>query len=185
MMQAMRGGGRDHPPVVERGEDVDDDEVLHHVWPIERHAIGDAPAAVVPHDGESGEPEGAHRLDHAGGHAPLGVGAMTVVGSGTGAGAVAGEVRGYDAEAPGKLAGDPVPGEMRLGVAVQQEQRRAGAGSRQGDAAAGGRHVPRRESRQQVGIRWARHRSPSRATARLPISRRQKPPGQSIASTAA
>ena len=72
---------------------------------------------------------------------------------------------------------------MALRIAVQQEQRRTGTADAQKDLGAGGLDALLGETREK--IRQACHqRFCSRATARQPMSERQKPPGQSIAATA-
>jgi hypothetical protein len=78
-------------------------------------------------DGEALVAESGHQLDELGGHLPLGI-ALAPWAAGRGIGlAVAAEVGCDDAVGAGEVRGDPLPAEMGLGEAVEEEQRRAGA----------------------------------------------------------
>jgi hypothetical protein len=88
---------------------------------IEREAVGDAPAAVVPDDREPLVPELAHERHALGGHRALRV--VRAVGSGRRrvARAVALEVGHDDGEALRPLGCEVPPDEVRLRVAVQEQ----------------------------------------------------------------
>ena len=75
----------DHPelhvhsaPHIAGRNDVQHGQLRHRVGVVERQAVGAAPAAVVPRDGEPLEAEMAHDLDLVTGHRPLGIWLMTV-----------------------------------------------------------------------------------------------------------
>jgi len=72
---------------------------------------------------------------------------------------------------------------MGLRIAVQQQERRAITGAADENGGVAGVDVTGVETGKE--IREAHDPLPSRSTARQPMSRRQNPSGQSMASTAA
>ena len=76
---------------------------------VERHAVRDAPAAVVAGHGEAVEPEHGHRLDLVGGHRPLAVRHVVRCRGRTERCAVAGEVGRDDREVLREQGRDRVP----------------------------------------------------------------------------
>jgi hypothetical protein len=100
---------------------------------IERQAIGHAPAPVVPDDREAGDAEVLHDPDHVRGHRALRVRRVVGRARRRPARAIAAQVRADDAEPVGERRGHAVPHELRLGEAVEQEDRRALAAAPDGD----------------------------------------------------
>ena len=70
---------------------------------------------------------------------------------------------------PGELGRDLVPGDVRLRIAVQQQQRRTGAAGAQEDLGAGRLDAPLGEAGKQIGDD-VHERAFSRAMARQPMS---------------
>ena len=64
------------PVHLARRHDVEHGELLDGVGMIQRQAIGDPPAAVMPRHGEALEAEMAHEGDLVARHGPLGIGLM-------------------------------------------------------------------------------------------------------------
>ncbi len=141
------------PLVHRRGRrDVEECEALDRVRVIERHAVGDPRPAVVPHHGEASEAQAPHHLHLVEGHGPLGVGAVVPTAGRLRGVAVAAQVRRDDRVAGlAEARRDLVPGDVRLGVAVEQQHRRSGAGDGDPDPRAARLHVlldePRHDGR--------------------------------------
>ena len=91
---------------------------------VERHAVGDAPAAVVPGDREARVPELRHRGDEVRRERALAVSGVVAADRRAERGAVAGEVGDHEREPVGQQRRGRVPHEVRLGEPVEQEQRR-------------------------------------------------------------
>ena len=105
---------------------------------VECHPVRDAPAAVMAGDFEAFVAELLHRGDQIGGQRPLAVRGVILGDRGPEGVPVAGQIRGDHREALGQCGRDGVPHQVRLGVAVQQEQRRAFAADAGVHGAAGG-----------------------------------------------
>ncbi len=118
-------------------DDVEHGDAAHSSGMVERHAVGDAPAAVVPGDGEAVMAKLRHDTDEVGRHRPFRVGAVVRIAAGLAEFAVAAQVGGDDGEAFGQRGSDLVPHDVRLRVAVDQQQRRAAAAGPIGDLDAG------------------------------------------------
>lgn len=84
----------------------------------------DPPAAVVPDDAEPVETEVPHQRNLVGGHGPLGVLRIALRRCGLVAVAVTAQISQHNRVVVGQLRGDAVPDQVRLRIAVQQEQRR-------------------------------------------------------------
>ena len=154
---------QEEPPEVPRGEvlvrprvhgrrrrDVDHGEAGHGGGVVERHAVGDASAAVVAGDGEAVVPERAHQRHLVLRHAALGVGDMALPAVRLAAVAVAAQVGRDHGEALRQRRRDLAPGHVRLGMAVQQEQRRSAAADGGADRDPGrDGHVDEAEAREE------------------------------------
>ena len=123
-------------PHVGRGHDVQHRQARDPLRVVQRHAVGDAPPAVVAGHGEALVPEAGHRGDEVLGHRPLGVRRVARGGLGEERVAVPREVGGDDGEALGQPRGDRVPHQVGLRVAVQEQQGRSPAGDPRVDRAA-------------------------------------------------
>ena len=187
----LQGGRPAHAlPVVERRDDVEQDHAVDHLGRVEGEPVGDAGAAVVAHDGEAIEAERLHDGDAVARHGALGIGRVVVAVGGRCVGeAVAAQVHDDDGRLGGQLRGEAVPAGVRLRVAVKAEKRWPVAG----DAAVKREPVVGDEAGfetgkevRQVGRAFGRCHGDqaSRSMARQPMSRRQKPSGQSSRLTA-
>ena len=96
---------------------------------------------------------------------------MLGIAGGRGAGAIAAQVGDHQRAVAGQLGRDLVPADVRLRIAVQQEQRRAGAAGAQEDLGARRLDAPLGEAGKQVG-NDVHVRAFSRAIARQPMSLR-------------
>ena len=94
---------------------------------VERHPVRDPSTSVVTRDGEVPEAQLLHDLHQVASHGPLGVGGVVRRRGRTIAPSVAAEIGADDGKRFGQPRRDFAPHEMRLGKAVQQEDRRAGA----------------------------------------------------------
>jgi hypothetical protein len=109
-------GGRD---------DVQHRQLEHALGVIERHAVGAAPAAIVPGHAEALEAELPHDREAVARHRPLGVGLVIGRRRRLRALPVAAQVDGDDGEVLREPRRHPVPRHVRLRVAVQEQERRA------------------------------------------------------------
>ena len=121
------------PVHLARRHDIEHGQLLDGLGMIQRQAIGDAPAAVMPGDGEALEAELAHEGDLVARHGPLGIGLVIGRRRRLGAVAIAAQIRRDHGEVPRQPGRDSVPHDMGLGMAVQQQQRRAGPAMAQPD----------------------------------------------------
>jgi hypothetical protein len=101
---------------------------------VEGQAIGDPPAAIMAGEEEVREAEALHDDHHVPGHGPLGIGRVLGVGGRTAALPIAAKICGDHGEIAGQQRGDAAPHQMGLRKAMQQEERRPGAGGPQEDA---------------------------------------------------
>ena len=159
---------------------------------VERQPVGDAAAAVVAGEAEAHVAERFHHLDHRIRHGALGVGRVLGVGSRRIRPAVAGQVRDDQAEALRQRRRHAMPHHVGLRIAVQQQQRRPSPPVRAKMRAGRGVDPLRGKAGIEVGeivghvsARVPDYEAFSRSTARQPMSRRQKPSGQRMRSTAA
>ena len=98
---------------------------------IERHAVTDTAAAVVPDDGELHMTELLHHFDQRVRHRALGVGRVACIGLRRFAPAIAGKVGQNELELLRKRGRDAMILDMRLREAVDEKQRRTfAAGTR-------------------------------------------------------
>ena len=93
---------------------------------VEAEPVGHARAAVVADEREGVEAERAHQADLVGGHGALGVRRVVAPGGRPRRVAVATEVGGHDRVVLRERRRDEVPHDMGLGIAVQQQDGRAG-----------------------------------------------------------
>src|SRR5215208_3406673 len=121
-----------------RRHDVQDRELRHDPGMVEGQAVAEAPAAVVAAEGEALEAEVAHHLDLIECHRPLRVGLVIGGGLGLGGVTVSAQVGGDHREVFGEARGDEVPHGVRLGAAVEQQQRRPTAAVTDPDRRLGG-----------------------------------------------
>lgn len=122
--------GEVHPGALEmlqRRDDVEQGCPFDPVRVVEHQAVADAGAAVMADQAEAVEPEDPHQRHHVGSHGPFGVGGMVRRWRRLGREAVAAEVGTDHAEAGGERGRDLVPHRMGLRVAMQKQERRAGA----------------------------------------------------------
>jgi hypothetical protein len=103
---------------------VEDGKVTDHVGVVERHPVGAARAAVVTDHPEPIEPERRHRRDLVAGQRAHAVGRVVGCAGRLAARAVAAQVGGDDREPLSERGGHPVPHEVGLRDAVQQQDRR-------------------------------------------------------------
>ena len=104
--------------------DVEHGELLDPVAMVERHPMPDPAAAIVPGDVKPPKPQSFHHLHLILCHGALGVGEVRRVGGGLAAVTVTAQVAGDDGETLRQPRRDPVPHDVRLRIAVQQQQRR-------------------------------------------------------------
>ncbi len=98
----------------------------------QRQSVADASAAVMANHGKGPKPEGVHKLQQGRRYASLGPARLLVMLT---AGAVARQIRHHHAIRPGKLRGNAAPGEVSLGISVQQQNGRALAADYTAEAA--------------------------------------------------
>ena len=113
---------------------------------VERQAMRDAGAAVVGADVEALVAERGHQRDRIGGHRRACCARRAWHRPQAGRIAVAAQVHRDDAEALGERRRDPVPHRRGLRMAVQQQQRRAGAAAARMQLDAGMAEAVRREA---------------------------------------
>ena len=65
---AFGGAQRIH---VVRGNDIEQHKFFHHFGMVKRHAVRNAGAAIVPHNGKAAKPQRIHNLDAILGHHAL------------------------------------------------------------------------------------------------------------------
>jgi hypothetical protein len=94
---------------------------------VEGHPVGDPAAAVMPGDREALVPEHSHGLHLVGGKRAFGVRGVIGGRRRPERRAVPGQVGGDDREPVGQSRRGGVPHEVRLRVAVQEQQRRSSA----------------------------------------------------------
>src|SRR6185369_17351030 len=116
-----------------RRHDIEHSELLDSLRMIQRQAIGDAPAAVMPRDGEALEAEMAHEGDLVPRHGPFGIWLVVRRRRRLAAAAIAAQIRRDHGEIPRQPRRDLVPHDMGLGMAMEQQQRRPGAAMTQAD----------------------------------------------------
>ncbi len=138
------------PVLVEGRQDVHEDDLGDGVGVVEGHAVGDARAAVVPDHGEAVEAELLHHPHLIRGHGALRVGRVVGRGLGLGAVAVAAQVGGDHGEGSGEARRHPVPHDVGLREAVEQEKGRARAAGHQVDGGVRQADLPVRESLEHV-----------------------------------
>ena len=102
------------PVHLARRHDVEHGELLDGVGMIERQAIGDASAAVMPGDGEALEAEMAHEGDLVARHRPLRIGLVIRRRRRLGAVAIAAQIRRDHGEIPRQPRRDLVPHDVGL-----------------------------------------------------------------------
>ena len=163
---------------------------------VERQPIADASAPVMTADAEAHMAEISHHRDDILAHFALGI-ERAAVAVGRTRPTIAAQVHDDHPEAMRQLWRQPMPHDVALGKAVQQEQWRTAAAGAGEDATSVRVDPVRGEAGKEIGdiAHGSLHSGPYRqqcwglsvqpATARQPMSRRQKPPGQSMASTAA
>ena len=132
-------GGGDRPVEVDvgRGQDVQQREARHPVRVVERHPVRHTGAAVVADHGEPVEAERRHQRDLVRGHRLERVPGVVVARGRPARVAVAAQVRRDDGAVAGQLGGDPVPHDVALREAVQQQDGRPVAAADRVDAHAG------------------------------------------------
>jgi hypothetical protein len=101
---------------------VEDGEPGHDVGMVHREAEGYVGASVVPRDAEAGVPEATHQAPAILGHGALGVARVFAPRVRLGGLAVAAQVRGDEREALGQQRRHAVPGDVRPGMAVEEQQ---------------------------------------------------------------
>ena len=169
-------------PLVLRADDVEQHQAIDQLRQIERHPVGDAGAAVMAHDRKAGKPEMPHQRDHVPGHAAFRIRPVVLGGRRTGTAAVAAQIGCNDGVGARQMRRHAMPHGVRLRIAVQQQKPRTGAaGSNVDDGLSSVDTVLDKAWKEVI---CCRHPRPSCPIARQPISRRQKPSGQSMASMA-
>ena len=93
---------------------------------IEREAISDTPAAIVPDDIEAIVAERGHHLGHIERHRALGVGQMFRVGRRLAAVAIAAQIGNHQGELLREARRDLMPDDVILWISVDEQQRRSG-----------------------------------------------------------
>ena len=113
--------------VLAGGKDVEHGELADARGMIEGEAVRDAPAAIVPGEVEPREPETVHDGQAIAPHRALGVRFVVFGGRWLRAFPVSAQVHRHDREFARKPRGDQVPHHVRLGMPVQEQERRAAA----------------------------------------------------------
>ena len=108
-----------------RGNDVESRKLQHALGLVERHAVGDAPAAVVAAQVELVEAEMAHHVELVFAHAAVGVIAVVGQAARLAAVAVAAQIGGHHGVILRQQRRDDMPVHVREWVAVQKQQGRA------------------------------------------------------------
>ena len=108
-------------------------EPLYFLGMVERQAIGDAPSPVVPDDRKTLEAEMPHNGNLVTRHGPFRIGLVIRGRRWLGASAVTTQVGRHDSEVFRQPRRHPVPDDMRLRIAVEEQQRRTGAADAQTD----------------------------------------------------
>ncbi len=108
-------------PVIIGRQDIQHRKPRQPAGMIERQAIGDAAAAIMPREGEMHMAELFHRLDDRPRHRTLGVGRMILVALRHVRPAITRQIGDDQREPLGELRRHAVPHYMRLGKAVQQQ----------------------------------------------------------------
>src|SRR5262249_15194038 len=121
-----------------RRDDIEDGDLADTSAMIKRHAVGNAAAAVVAGDAEMLETEGGHDLYLVLRHGALGKGGMLTVALRPATVAVAAQVWRHDREVRRQQRRHPMPADMRLRKAMQEQQRRAASAEREIDLASCG-----------------------------------------------
>ncbi|GAC1435767.1 MAG: hypothetical protein NVSMB6_32330 [Burkholderiaceae bacterium] len=93
---------------------------------IAREPMRDTSTAIMPYEMEGPVPKRVHQLDHIKPHSALGIVRMVGQAFRLGATAVAAEIGAYHAVALRQLRGDPMPANVRFGIAVEKEHRFTG-----------------------------------------------------------
>ena len=133
-------------------DDVEHRRLCDLVGVVQRHAMHHAAAAVVADGRELVEPEVLHHFDLILGHGALGVAGMVLAAGRLAAVAVAPEVRRHHGIVLGQLRSHERPGDVRLRIAVQQQDRRTLAANHPIDLRARGLYPETFEvSREEVG----------------------------------
>jgi hypothetical protein len=117
---------------------------------VQRHPVGHTAAPVVAGDGEVLMPQRHHRLHLVERHCALGVGGMVTRRSGPQRVPIAAQIGGDDGEVLRQQRGGRTPHEMRLRVAVEQQERRTRAADHGADGAALARQVAGLEAFEHV-----------------------------------
>src|SRR6516164_9226413 len=92
---------------------------------LEREAVADAPAAVVPGKAKTNEAERLHRLYHRLCHCTLGVGRMVGLRRRHGRPAVTGQIGDHQRETFGKRRRYAMPHDVALRMPVKKQKRRS------------------------------------------------------------
>ena len=124
---------------------------MHALRVVECEAIGDATAPVVPGDREAAKTEPLHDGHHVARHGSFGIRLVVRGRPGAAAAAVAAEIGADDGEMARQDGRHASPHQMRLGKAVQQQDRRAGARSADEDGGLPGLDLARIEIVQHPG----------------------------------
>ena len=132
--------------VLDGRHDVHDGQALHPVRAVNRQAVRDAGAAVVRHHLEAAVAHERHQFRHVPRHAAFGIRGVVGARGGLEAAAVAAQVRADDGVAPRQGRGGGVPHGVGLRVAVQQQERRAGAAVAQAQLPVLHPHLGQREA---------------------------------------
>ena len=112
-------------PHVQSRDDVEHCESFHPIRVVEREAIGDAAAPIVPSDMEPLEAERSHRHDHVFGHHALGIGGVIGTGGRAAASSVAAQIGADHREVLREQGRHRLPHPMRFRKAVQEKQARS------------------------------------------------------------
>jgi hypothetical protein len=101
---------------------------------VERHAIGDAAAAIVSGDAKPGKSELLHHRDHVARHRPLRIGRV-IGGRGRAAAlSVAAQIGAYHGKAARQQRRDAAPHQLGLRETMQQQDRRPRSANAHEDA---------------------------------------------------
>src|SRR5579875_3070802 len=107
------------------GCNIEQCQLLHALWMVERHAMSDARTAIMAHDEKFVIAELSHHVDHVLGHRAFRVGAVVIFAEGLGAIAIATQVGRDDGKFLCEARCDSVPHQVCFGIAMQQQKRRA------------------------------------------------------------